>query len=190
MSLKKIILSFVVLIIFSMAYSVLKNIHDVSSIKTSSEQTKSPENVGGHPTEDALYGYWEKVDVPALENSVNPWPAKYQWFYFDKNKKIYSMQSNEGTYSGLAELSEIFKTFRAEDVPNFTYDGEFLKIDQPRIKGYQEIWGVNQFTQDFKSIKKGYLIMSLDGGSVLNKSSTTAQLNGDVIYYRVLRRIE
>lgn len=66
-----------------------------------------------------------------------------------------------------------------QKTPNYTLKGQFLTIDNKEIKDYQELWGVNLFAIDVNNfLKKGNLMMTLDDG------------NGNVIYYRLLKRIE
>lgn len=142
-------------------------------------QDKSSE-AGGPPTRSELIGFWKKIDFPNAEklNKVNPWPQKHQWFAFYDNGKVYSMMSDiEANYS-IKDLEALFSILPADKTPNFTLEGQFLSIDNKEIKDYLEIWGVNLFavnTKDF--IKKGNLMMTLDDG------------NGNVIYYRLLKRI-
>ncbi|WP_461788278.1 hypothetical protein [Pedobacter sp.] len=58
-------------------------------------------------------------------------------------------------------------------------DGQFLTIDNKHKKDYQETWGVNLFAIDINDyLKKGNLMMTLDDG------------NGNVVYYRLLKRID
>ena len=77
------------------------------------------------------------------------------------------------------ELKKIFKTLPIDKTPKFLLNGQFLTIDNKEIKNYQELWGVNLFAIDINEyLKKGYLIMSLDDG------------NGNVVYYRLLKRIK
>jgi hypothetical protein len=86
--------------------------------------------------------------------------------------------SEDGNYSA-KELNEIFKGLPADKTPNFKLLGQFLTVDNPQPKNYQELWGVNLFAKDVKELlKKGYLIMTLDNGS------------GNVAYYRLLKRVE
>ncbi|WP_146133078.1 hypothetical protein [Arcticibacter pallidicorallinus] len=55
----------------------------------------------------------------------------------------------------------------------------FLTIDNKDIKDYRELWGVNLFAIDVNDFfKKGNLIMTLDDA------------NGNVVYYRLLRRVD
>jgi hypothetical protein len=144
-------------------------------------QEKSKSDAGGPPTLKELVGFWKMIDLPNKEkmNKVNPWPQPYQWFVFYENGKIYSMMnSQDGAYS-TKELAQIFEVLPKDKTPNYKLDGQFVIIDNPEIKDYQEIWGVNIFAKDIGSkVKKGDLIMSLDDG------------NGKAIYYRLLRRIQ
>ena len=111
-------------------------------------------------------------------NKNNPWPQKFQWFAFYENGKVYSMMSGED-YDYLSKgLKEIFDILPTKKTPNYKLNGQFLTIDNKEIRGYQELWGVNLFSKDINSfLKKGNLLMTLDDGS------------GNVIYYRLLKRI-
>ena len=136
---------------------------------------------GGPPTLSELKGFWKKVELPNEEklNQVNPWPQKYQWFAFYENGKVYSMMSDKDVAYSSKQLKKIFSVLPASGTPNYKLDGQFVTIDNKEIKGYQELWGVNLFAIDVNAfLKKGNLMMTLDDG------------NGDVIYYRLLKRIE
>jgi len=145
------------------------------------ENTKSV--AGGPATLKQLVGFWKMIDLPSKEmNKVNPWPSNYQWFGFYENGKVYSMMLSENKdnkeYTA-KELAEIFEVLPNDKTPNYKLDGQFIKIDNPEIKNYQELWGANIFAKDITGIAlKGDMIMSLDDGS------------GNIIYYRLLRKIE
>lgn len=136
---------------------------------------------GGPPKLSEIIGFWKKVDFPNEDkmNKVNPWPQKYQWFAFYDNGKVYSMMSDSDENYTTKDLKEIFKILPADKTPNFKYNGQFLTIDNKEIKDYQEIWGLNLFAIDINDfLKKGNMIMTLDDG------------NGNVIYYRLLKKIK
>ncbi|MDV7697209.1 hypothetical protein N6B72_09790 [Chryseobacterium soli] len=136
---------------------------------------------GGPPKLSELLGFWKKVELPNEDklNKSNPWPQKFQWFAFYENGKVYSMMSDQDSDYSAKDLKEIFATLPAGKTPNYKLDGQFLTIDNKDIKDYQELWGVNLFAVDIDDFfKKGNLIMTLDDG------------NGNVIYYRLLQRIE
>lgn len=79
------------------------------------------------------------------------------------------------------ELKEVFNVLPFEKTPNYKLNGQFLIIDNKEIKNYEEMWGVNLFAIDVNDfLKKGNLIMSLDDGKG----------DGNVIYYRLLRKLE
>lgn len=136
---------------------------------------------GRPPQLSELIGFWKKIEVPNEEklNIVNPWTQKFQWFAFYENGKIYSMMSDkDGDYTS-KDLKEIFDALPFDKTPNYALDGQFLTIDNKEIKDYQELWGVNLFTMDINDfLKKGNIMMTLDDG------------NGNVVYYRLLKRIE
>jgi hypothetical protein len=136
---------------------------------------------GGPPKLSELLGVWEKVEIPNEDkiNKENPWPQKYQWFAFYENGKVYSMMSDiDYDYSEKA-LKETFEILPSDKTPDYKLEGQFLTIDNKEIKDYRELWGVNLFAKDINDfLKKGYLMMTLDDG------------NGNVIYYRLLKRIE
>jgi hypothetical protein len=142
---------------------------------------ESESEAGGPPKLSELIGFWKNVDIPNVEklNSVNPWPQKYQWFAFYDNGKVYSMMTDNNADHSIKELEEIFSILPSDKTPNYKLEGQFLTIDNKEIKDYQELWGVNLFAIDINDfIKKGNLMMTLDDG------------NGNVIYYRLLKRIE
>lgn len=143
-------------------------------------QETKPE-VGGPPKLSELIGFWKMVEIPNAEklNSENPWPQKYQWFAFYENGKVYSMMTDKDYNYSSKDLKEVFAILPVDKTPNYKLEGQFLTIDNKEIKDYQEIWGVNLFAKyinDF--LKKGNLMMTLDDG------------NGNVLYYRLLKRIE
>ncbi|MBW7674808.1 hypothetical protein [Chryseobacterium chendengshani] len=136
---------------------------------------------GGPPKIAELLGFWKKVELPNEEefNKYNPWPQKFQWFAFYNNGKVYSMMSDDDADYSSKDLKEIFASLPAEKTPNYQLDGQFLTIDNKDIKNYQELWGVNLFATDINDLfKKGRLMMTLDDG------------NGNVIYFRLLSRIQ
>ena len=136
---------------------------------------------GGPPNLSELIGFWKKVELPNEDkiNKSNPWPQKFQWFAFYGNGKVYSMMSDKDYDYSVKDLKEIFEILPVDKTPNFKLDGQFLTIDNKEIKDYQELWGVNLFAIDINDfLKKGNLMMTLDDG------------NGNVIYYRLLKRIE
>ena len=138
-------------------------------------------DAGGPPTLLELIGFWKKVDIPNEEkmNQVNPWPQKYQWFAFYENGKVYSMMADEDENYTSKQLSEIFSVLPSDKTPNYELKGQFLTVDNKEIKDYQEVWGVNLFAKNINGfLKKGRLIMSLDDG------------NGNVIYYRLLEKVQ
>lgn len=142
---------------------------------------ESNSEAGRPPKLSELIGFWKKVELPNEEqlNTVNPWTQKYQWFAFYENGKIYSMMSDNDADYTAKDLKEIFDILPAEKTPNYELSGQFLTIDNKEIKNYQELWGVNLFVIDVNDfLRKGNLIMTLDDGS------------GNVIYYRLLERIE
>lgn len=128
-----------------------------------------------------LIGFWKKIELPNEEklNKVNPWPQKHQWFAFYKSGKVYSMMTaNDHDYS-VNDLEKIFSILPKDKTPDYKLEGQFLTIDNKEIKDYQELWGVNLFAIDINEfLKKGNLLMSLDDGE------------GNVIYYRLLKRLE
>ncbi|MBO6535458.1 MAG: hypothetical protein JJ966_04500 [Balneolaceae bacterium] len=142
-------------------------------------QSDDEEPTGGPPTTDELIGFWKLQELPPDMNKVNPWPLPYQWFGFYENGKLYTMMNTEDEDYSVEDLKEIFSALPEEKTPNFVHQGQFLTVDQPEMQDYLELWGVNIFYKDVgKFAKKGDLIMSLDDG------------NGEVIYYRLLRKIE
>jgi hypothetical protein len=88
------------------------------------------------------------------------------------------MSDKDYDYSS-KELKEVFNVLPYDKTPNYILNGQFLSIDNKEIKDYEEKWGVNLFAIDVNDfVKKGNLIMSLDDGK------------GNVIYYRLLKKIE
>lgn len=142
---------------------------------------KEKSNIGGPPKLSELTGFWKKKELPNEDshNKVNPWPQKYQWFAFYENGKVYSMMSDQDYNYSSKDLKEIFSTLPLQKTPNYELDGQFLIIDNKEIENYHELWGVNFFKKDVNEFfKKGNLIMTLDDG------------NGNVVYYRLLQRID
>lgn len=136
---------------------------------------------GGPPKISDLIGFWKKVEIPDEDrlNKTNPWPKKFQWFAFYSNGKIYSMMSDTDYDYSAKDLMKIFDILPQDKTPTYKLDGQFLTIDNKETVNYKEVWGVNLFAIDINDFfKKGNLIMTLDDG------------NGNVIYYRLLKRIE
>ena len=149
------------------------------SISVFGQENKS--EAGGPPKLSELIGFWKKFDLPNEDklNKESPWPQKYQWFAFYDNGKVYSMMSDKDYNYSAKDLKEIFENLPFNKIPNYKLEGQFLTIDNKEIKSYQELWGVNLFAIDINDfLKKGNLLMTLDDG------------NGNVIYYRLLKRIE
>lgn len=142
---------------------------------------ESQTQAGGPPQLSQLIGFWKKVEFPnvAKINQINPWPQKYQWFAFYENGKVYSMMSDTDKDYTTKELKKIFNLLPIDKTPNYTLNGQFLKIDNKDNKDYEELWGVNLFVIDVNDFfTKGSLIMSLDDGK------------GSPVYYRLLKRIK
>ncbi|WP_196889233.1 hypothetical protein [Aureivirga sp. CE67] len=138
-------------------------------------------DAGGPPKLSELLGVWKKVEIPNEDeiNTVNPWPQKYQWFAFFENGKVYSMMSDIDYDYTKKDILETFKVLPSDKTPDYKLEGQFLTIDNKEIKDYRELWGVNLFAKDINEfLKKGNLMMTLDDGK------------GNVIYYRLLKRIE
>ena len=147
-----------------------------SKIDAQSDTSK----IGFFPSKQQLIGVWEMIELPNKDlNQVNPWPLPYQWFRFDSNGKICSFMTSVKKKYSIYELDVLFNTFPKNKTPNYHLLGQFLTIDNPDIDDYQEVWGVNVFSKDVEGVaKKGDLIMTLDDGE------------GEVIYYRLLRKVE
>jgi hypothetical protein len=144
---------------------------------------ESKSEAGGPPKLSELIGFWKKIELPNEDkiNKENPWPQKHQWFAFYENGKIYSMMSDIDYDYSSKDLKEIFKVLPFNKTPNYKLDGQFLTIDNKEIQNYQELWGLNLFAIDVNDfLKKGNLIMTLDDGKG----------KGNVVYYRLLKRIE
>jgi hypothetical protein len=142
---------------------------------------KDQSHAGGPPKLAELVGFWKKVNLPQESdiNKVNPWPQKFQWFAFYDNGKVYSMMKDSDENYTAKDLKTLFDILPQEQTPNFKLDGQFLTIDNKHKKNYQETWGVNLFAIDINDyLKKGNLMMTLDDG------------NGNVVYYRLLKRID
>ncbi|RZK56825.1 MAG: hypothetical protein EOO87_04530 [Pedobacter sp.] len=142
---------------------------------------ESKSEAGGPPKLSELVGFWKKVELANEDklNKENPWPQKYQWFAFYENGKVYSMMSDKDYDYSAKDLKETFNILPADKTPNYKLEGQLLTIDNKEIKNYQELWGVNLFAIDINDfLKEGNLMMPLDDG------------NGNVIYYRLLKRIE
>jgi len=150
---------------------------------TAQQVTKNTKpEAGGPATAAELIGFWKMIPLNPAANKVNPWPQKYQWFEFTKEGKVYSMMTNsdDKEYT-VGELNTAFKVFTKVEVPNYKVQGQYVVIDNPKIKDYLELWGTNIFAKDIDGIaKKGDLIMTLDDGTQ----------TGKVVYYRLLRRVK
>ena len=136
---------------------------------------------GGPPKPAELIGFWKKIMIPNEDkiNKENPWQQKYQWFAFYENGKLYSMMSEKDSDYSVKELKDIFGILPANQAPDYRLEGQFLTVDNKENKNYRELWGVNLFAADVNDfLKKGNLMMTLDDG------------NGNVVYYRLLKRIE
>ena len=141
----------------------------------------SQSEAGGPPNEEQIIAFWKKKDYPKLEskNKENPWPQKYQWFAFYENGNVYSMMTDQDYKYTTSELAKIFAALPKSGTPTYKLKGQFILITNPQIENYQELWGVNLFAKDINEfVKKGNLLMTLDDG------------NGNVIYYRLLERID
>jgi hypothetical protein len=148
---------------------------------TSFSQGSQGSEAGGPPNMTELIGFWKMVDIPDKDklNKVNPWPQPFQWFGFYASGKVYSMMTSKDANYSAKELNEIFNNLPADKTPNYKLLGQFLTVNHPQIKDYQELWGVNLFAKDVNDLfKKGYLMMTLDDG------------NGNVAYYRLLKRVD
>ena len=137
-------------------------------------------DAGGPPSVSDLIGFWKMVKWPNPEkNLVNPWPLPYQWFAFYEDGRFLSMMKKENNNYSKSELKEIFSALQVFDSPKYQLKGQFLIVNNPSIKNYKEIWGVNIFSKDIGPVaKKGDLIMSLAG-----------RKNGAPVYYRLLRKV-
>lgn len=152
------------------------------SLTSVAQDTYKKSSTKGSVKAQELLGCWKMIPIPNLKtNKVNPWPKPYQWFEFTKGGKISSMMSSENKEYSANELQAIFKVFSKNRIPNYKVNGSFVTIDNPDIENYLEIWGTNIFAKDIEGIaKKGDLMMTLDDGTQ----------TGNVVYYRLLRRIK
>ena len=159
-----------------------KKILDKSKVDEKiNKQADDNSDAGGPPTIEQLIGTWKMIKWPKSEmNKVNPWPLPYQWFYFDENRKVYSMMNSSDDELTSKELIEVFDILPKDGTPNFELSGQYVTIDNPENKEYQELWGVNLFMKDVGFVKKGDIVMTLDDGN----------RNGTVIYYRLLRKVK
>lgn len=176
MKIKKIGYSILVFLAFSLSAK-----SQVANATTQQETKSTKSEAGGPATATELIGFWKMIPVNPAVNKINPWPQKRQWFEFTKDGKIYSMMTNsdDKEYTE-AELNTAFKVFTKIEVPNYKVQGQYVIIDNPKIKNYFELWGTNIFAKDIEGLaKKGDLIMTLDDGTQ----------TGKVVYYRLLRKI-
>ena len=168
-------------ITFAISCSTSEKIQQTSStIAEDENNSSSNSDAGGPPTKQQLIGFWKMVEFPKKEmNQVDPWPLPYQWFAFYEDGKVYSMMTSQDNNYTAEDLNDIFTILPSSQTPNYNLQGQFLTIDNPGIKNYQELWGVNLFAKDIEGLaKKGDLIMTLDDGK------------GNVIYYRLLRKVK
>ncbi|MEQ9265676.1 MAG: hypothetical protein RLN81_10675 [Balneolaceae bacterium] len=152
----------------------------VDNFEQIKDEASTESEIGGPPTKEELIGFWKMrpLSNPSV-NKVDPWPVKYQWFSFFENDKVFSfMRSDSANYTS-NEILELYQSFPKDKIPNYNLQGQFITIDNPEIENYLELWGINIVRKDRGSFfKKGDLVMSLDDGK------------GEVVYYRILRRIE
>jgi len=138
------------------------------------------QKAGGAPKQEELIGYWKMEKWPTPDViKVNPWPQPYQWFAFYEDGRMLSMMnSTDGNYTS-SDLEEIFSSLPKQKSPKYELKGLFLIVENPNIKDYQEMWGMNLFNRDVGDVlKKGDLVMSLAGS------------DGAPVYYRLLRRVK
>lgn len=171
------------LLLFFLAFNIsVKSQVNVTNTAVKKETASAKSEAGGPATASELVGFWKMIPLPnPAINKVNPWPQKYQWFEFTKEGKINSvmMESDNKEYTS-SELKTVFNVFSNDELPNYKVQGQFVTIDNPKIKNYVEMWGTNIFDKDIEGVaKKGDLIMTLDDGTQ----------TGKVVYYRLLRRI-
>ncbi len=150
-------------------------------------QTASAEEVGGPALPEDLIGYWQLIEWPRpAMNMVNPWPSPYQYFAFYEDGTYFSLFSSlevDITLEGMDESKDILgdrnPSYRWIDL-DASDDVVFIRITNPEIPGYDEIWGVSIFYEDYlETIKKGDIVMSYH-----NKTLNRA------VYYRLLRRLQ
>lgn len=141
----------------------------------------SASDLGGPPNKSELLGYWKMIEFPyPKKNKVNPWPLPYQWFAFYDDGSFYSVMSSKDENLSSKELKASFSVFTKEMSPQYKLTGQFIIIQYPDIKNYEQLWGINIFRKDLnETIKKGDMIMSLADSK-----------DGKPIYYRLLRKIK
>jgi hypothetical protein len=144
---------------------------------------------GRFATKEELVGFWEMIPLPADSakklNKVDPWPMTYQWFAFYEDGSFATMTSTDPMSVTAAELEKSFALpVMKEGRFKYTFDPSgFVVVTAPDDPEYQEAWGVNLITQEFKlgdiQVEPGDILMSLAGGEDMGP-----------VYYRHLRRLK
>lgn len=134
---------------------------------------------------EEVIGCWERINfsekAQKMLNEIEPWPLPYQWFCFEPDGTLYSLNTSSYSKHTSVSLREAFKVI-PKDVTYTILQKGILKTEQ---KSAQQtlVWGAN-FTGnkslfDGKVIEKGTLFMSLYN-----------QKKEKNVYYRYLKKIE
>jgi hypothetical protein len=144
---------------------------------------------GRFVVESELIGYWEMIPLPEVDatkvNKVDPWPVAYQWFGFYEDGSLATMGSSEHKPMTRSELEEVFSTPSLKGSRfEYMFDASgFLLVTAAHLPGYEEVWGVNIITEEFKmgeiELRQGDILMTLAGGE-----------DRGIVYMRHLRRLE
>lgn len=144
---------------------------------------------GRFAVKSEIIGYWEMIPLPDAEaakvNKVDPWPVTYQWFGFYENGSLATMGSSEYEPMTREELEGVFSTPLLKDGRfEYVFDPNgFVLVTASHLPDYQEVWGANLITEDFKmggiELKQGDILMTLAGGE-----------DGGIVYMRHLRRLQ
>ncbi len=151
-----------------------------------SPDSNTGEDIGRYAQEEEIVGFWELVPLPAnvsdLLNKTNPWPLPYQWFAIYEDGRMYTVMTTEDeNYSSDA----LHRAFQSLPFPlQYEFNGGILRVTNPQLRDYVEIWGVNVFVKDGSlasvlPVNEGDLLMSLQ-----------SSVSNEIVYYRHLRRLE
>ena len=136
-------------------------------------------------SDQEIIGCWERINFSEKAqktlNEIEPWPLPYQWFCFEQDGTLYSLNTSSYSKQTSASLRDAFKVI-PKDVKYTILQKGIIKTEQKSIQ-QTLVWGAN-FTGnkslfDGKDIDKGTLFMSLYN-----------QKKGKNVYYRYLKKVE
>jgi len=131
------------------------------------KQTRSHAELPVDSTED-MFGCYKRINFPEQitkkMNSIEPWPAKHQWFCFDYEGNMYSLsQSNDAVYTE----EDLWKAFKKlpKDI-TYTIPKKGIVITVQKSAKQKILWSTRIIKGYFliiggKHIPDGSLVMSL-----------------------------